>query len=152
MVLYNIDEDIFWNKAIGRIVTWDLYICQASNYSRCMGRKKLIQLLWLGGGLYVCLVLGKSLWELSRAGGRVVQSQQQLTTLQQEGRMLSDRLKEVQTPDFVEKEARDVLGMQKPGETVLIVPTVSLPPTNNEKQDSSRPLANWEKWISLFRN
>ncbi len=126
-------------------------LCQASSYSRCMGKKQWIKLAWLVGGLYLCLVLGRSLWELVRAEGRVDQARVELGKLQAEGQKLKLRLDEVQTPDFVEKEARDVLGLQKPNEKVIIVPELKLPKTPLDLDSKKVGEAIWEKWVDLFR-
>lgn len=117
-----------------------------------MGKKRWLYIIWVIGGIYICLVLGQSLWQLVRAGDRVSEAKNELASLQQRGQKLSDRLSQVQSPDFVEKEARDELGMQKPGETVLIVPPVNLPSPKTTGGDSNKIEANWEKWLSLFRD
>lgn len=99
----------------------------------------------------MCLVLGQSLLQLYKAGYRLDEAKKELGSLQKEGKKLNDQLVEVQSPDFVEKEARDILGMQKPGETVVIVPELRLPNLKPDTSKSDKQLPNWEKWWTLFK-
>lgn len=60
---------------------------------------------------------------------------------------LKERLFYVETNNFVEEEAREKLGMSKPGEYLIIAPT-STPPDKTDIEVNNMP--NWQKWLKLF--
>ena len=48
---------------------------------------------------------------------------------------------------FIEKEAREKLGLGKPGEVVVILPKVEQRPSNAPATEGK---ANWRKWWELY--
>lgn len=70
-----------------------------------------------------------------------------LSEEEKENQFLKERLFYVKTDRFVEKEAREKLGMSKPGEFIIIAPTST--PLNKERIEiDTKP--NWRKWFELF--
>jgi len=59
---------------------------------------------------------------------------------------LQEELKKVQSQEYIEREAREKLGMSKAGEKVIIMPTITLdkPMRTHENEQ------NWLKWWRLF--
>lgn len=59
---------------------------------------------------------------------------------------LSQKLYFVKTDAFVEEEARQKLGLVRPGEQIVVDQKIGL------KQSKSEPIArpNWQKWWKLF--
>lgn len=51
------------------------------------------------------------------------------------------------TTDFIENQAREKLGMVKPGEYIVLAPPPDVA-TGNEKAMDTTP--NWKKWWNLF--
>jgi cell division protein FtsB len=71
--------------------------------------------------------------------------QEEIARLEQQRNRLSDLIHSAESPEFLEREARLRLGLQKPGESVLIVPeTEGAPPT--DAAASERPPSNPQKW------
>jgi cell division protein FtsB len=66
---------------------------------------------------------------------------------QRQNQFLRERLFYVKTNQFVEKEAREKLGLSKPGEYIVIAPNPT-PLNRNEAETDTRP--NWQKWLELF--
>jgi len=66
---------------------------------------------------------------------------------QQKRQFLKQKLFSVNTPQFVENEAREKLGMVKPGEHIVLAPPAANKQTKITKVDNS---PNWEKWWRLF--
>lgn len=60
---------------------------------------------------------------------------------------LKERLHYVQTDEFIEKEAREKLGMVKEREHIVLIPPVK--EEIKSKQEKEK-LPNWEKWKKLF--
>lgn len=62
---------------------------------------------------------------------------------------LKQKLSEVQSTQFIEKEAREKLGMAKEGETVVLMPNDKWPMLNDENKTTSN-VPNWQQWWNLF--
>ena len=99
-------------------------------------------------GLSVMAVrTGQNVWRLWKAGDRVSEARSVLAEAEVENKKLKARLEEVQSPEFVEKEAREKLGYGREGEVILM-----LPKQNEEssfaKATEDKP--NWRKWWDLY--
>lgn len=115
-----------------------------------MNKAKLGKTLVLILFVYLIWVFASGLWQLYKAGGRLESSRESLSLEQKKNEELKKKLAQVQDPAFIEKEAREKLNMQKPDETVIILPEFNLELENvEEKEDVDKP--NWEKWLDLFR-
>ena len=72
---------------------------------------------------------------------------EKLAEEQRKNQFLKERLFYVKTNQFVEEEAREKLGMSRPGEYIVIAPTSA--PLNREKIEiDTKP--NWRRWLELF--
>jgi cell division protein FtsB len=101
----------------------------------------------LGLGLLLAGKLSYNIYRIWKAGDRLQQAQAQLDKLTEDQAQLKKRLAEVNTPEFVEKEAREKLGFGKPGEIILVLPQNEA--TANPKSSLS-PTPNWKKWWDLY--
>ncbi|MBI2483070.1 septum formation initiator family protein [Candidatus Uhrbacteria bacterium] len=73
--------------------------------------------------------------------------EQEVARLEQQRNRLSDLLEQSAHPEFIEREARLRMGLQRPGETVLIIPdTPNTPASNTASPGVSVPESNVEKW------
>lgn len=66
----------------------------------------------------------------------------------QESKFLTQQLEYVKKDSYVEQEARDKLGMVKNGETIVIIPSPSITPSQISIAPDTQP--NWLKWWKLF--
>lgn len=73
--------------------------------------------------LFMIVSLSRSVVDLWERRSILVQEQMRLSEAQKRHDELSDKLQKVQTPAFVEQEARERLGMAKEGETVILMDT-----------------------------
>jgi cell division protein FtsB len=56
-----------------------------------------------------------------------------------------------QTPEFKEREARLRLGLQKPGENVVVIPGLEESAINSTNtSNDSVFVPNWKKWVNYF--
>lgn len=103
----------------------------------------------VGVGVVVGIRQTLGIYRLWKAGERVKEAQAEVDLLGKENQKLGERLKEVNTPEFVEREARDKLGYGKEGETLIILPRQN---DANPKPQISNPNdeANWKKWWKLY--
>lgn len=92
--------------------------------------------------------LVRSIYDIWQKKDFVAEAEKELIFQKQENQRLKSELSYVQTPEFVEKEARDKLFMVKEGEKRVLLPKEgdevaieNFPETN---------LPNWKKWLELF--
>ena len=75
--------------------------------------------------------------------------EQEIAVLEHQNLSLTDMIKYLQTDRFVEFEAREKLGFQKPGEKVVIIPNESgVIAGANLGPDTNLP--NYIKWLKYF--
>lgn len=102
-------------------------------------------------GLYLIVSFGRDLWVLYQKTGEIAKSELKRENLRKENEILQKQFEYVKSSGFVEKEAREKLGLAREGETVII-----LPENLKEKiellapQEKEKSLSNWEKWWRLF--
>jgi len=96
--------------------------------------------------VYLIISSIKSVLELRKTGQMVGEYEQELEAVKKQNQELKERLNEVKKPEFIEREAREKLGLGKPGESIVIMPKITIMPEKKKE----KPLANWEKWWRLF--
>jgi cell division protein FtsB len=109
-----------------------------------------------GGGLLVLILglvfvvrLGSNVVKLYKAGGRLSEEETKLVEVKKKNQELKERLAQVQTPQYMEKEAREKLGMGKEGEVVVIVPADEVSTANKVvSKQGNEP--NWVRWRRLY--
>ncbi len=89
--------------------------------------------------------LGGNVWRLWKAGERIKQAEQEVRSQELENQELKKRLAEVQSPEFIEKEAREKFGLGQP------LPSPANPKSPDFAKASSGE-ANWRKWWKLYIN
>lgn len=97
-------------------------------------------------GLFLIVNLTRSIIGLLGATDRTKETEKRVAELRFKNDELKRRLVEVRSPEFLEKIARDKLGLAKEGEIVVILPPYQPPSTGEQEED----LPNWEKWLRLF--
>lgn len=102
-------------------------------------------------GLYLIVSLSRDVWHLVQKETEIKKSQFQLSQQMATNWQLKQRLEEVQSPKFVEQEAREKLGLAKEGETVYVLPgSLGKLQTGLGEVEQEKDLPNWRKWWNLF--
>ncbi len=75
-----------------------------------------------------------------------------LRNLELKNESLKKKLTEVKSPAFIEQQARDKLGLAKPGETVIVITPEQLGTVLSAKQEEQqlKKLPNPQGWLHLF--
>ncbi len=102
----------------------------------------LVILITMGIGIV------RSVYTLSQKKGIISERQGVLHGLLAENSRLNEQLLEATSPAFIEQEARDKLGLVRPGETVVIMDRTQNVKTGNQKTPQDLP--SWKQWWSLF--
>lgn len=116
-----------------------------------MGKWRVIRLIIIVMSAVLIVNLSRSIWDLWRRRDILGQRQSVLQRLEAEHTRLQKELEYVQSPEFIEKEARNRLGMAREGETVIIIPNDKFQMTNgNTEKRIQETIPNWKKWWRLF--
>lgn len=91
--------------------------------------------------------LTRSIYDIWQKKDFVMQAQKELDFQKQENQRLKSALSYSQTPEFIEKEARDKLFMVKQGEQKVLIPQEL---ENSKEEQGKNKDPNWKKWWNLF--
>jgi|GEM_PF-1049476 len=124
-------------------------------------KRKSDQLLgWfilLFGG-YLVIVLSKGLWEIKQAYKRLDEAEMVLKAEEVKQTNLTYEIVEATSPAYIEKVAREELGMQRLGETLVILPNdrnLEFPDNSIQgdlqEKTKEKDRENWQKWWDLVK-
>ena len=103
-------------------------------------------------GLVFCLILAvgvvRSVVTIWQKRGIVAQRQAVLRAEEAKKAALLEQLQEATSSAFIEKAAREKLGLVKPGETVVIMDQTQASGSGN--QGIFQDLPSWKQWWGLF--
>lgn len=108
----------------------------------------LFPLVAIVGLLVTIFGLSQSVVRLMGRKSLLKAKQEELVRLQKEQENLQNRLTIAQTPEFIEKEAREKLNLGKAGETIILVESGDMQAQIQNKETTAVP--NWKKWWNLF--
>lgn len=109
--------------------------------------------IWLGIAVaiyisYYLVITVKKNYEMQQEIGKL---DQQIQDLELETQKLNYQIQYYQTDSYKEKEARARLGLQAPGEGVVILPNSDDTRTQDEETQQKRKKSNFEQWIEFLR-
>lgn len=114
-------------------------------------RKRLISGLIFIFSLYLIVSLSRGIIDLFQKEKIIEKEEAKLEELRVGTEKLKEELEYVQSEEFVEKEAREKLGLAKEGETVLVLPeNFEEMVEESQKEVEPEEPPNWEKWLGLF--
>ena len=76
--------------------------------------------------------------------------EQEIADLENQSLELAEMIKYLRSEEFVEREARQKLNLQKPGEKVVIVPEEENLMAGVGGDEDMRERRNWELWLNYF--
>lgn len=111
-----------------------------------MPKKRLIRWAITLLCLYLIVTTSQAIVDLWRAGDKLIRREKELAALEAAQKELLKEKKRVESPEYLEKVARNQLGLSKPGEEVVIVPQDLLAQGPVASPDAT---PNWKKWVNL---
>ncbi len=103
---------------------------------------------------YSFFVLGKMVWQNYKVNQQIKSLESEIANIENENQKLSDLIAYFQTETFKEKEAREKLGLVKPGEKVLVFPQNEKNEEqfaiNNKSTEETEKIPNYQKWWNFF--
>lgn len=97
--------------------------------------------------LAVMITAGRTIYELKQQQNVLKTSARELEKIQGENVALERTLQDMQSDSYVERIARDKLGMVKEEETIVILDN---PESITQNLESGKDVSNWRKWWGLF--
>lgn len=98
-------------------------------------------------------VMARNTLNLLKRGETVEEAKRRVESLREEQVRLLELKENVETDEFVEREAREKLGLAKPGEVVAVLPDEEilkkLAP-GIEEEDFVEKLPIWKRWARMF--
>lgn len=122
-------------------------IIKFGSYTNCVRKKIFVGLITVLG-IYLSYSLATGAYQSYQNAGRLIEVETDLKKAQEENDRLKAELEYKSSGYFIEKEARERLGLAKPGETVVITPTPT-PKPEGEKSEFA-DLSIQELWWKVF--
>lgn len=110
--------------------------------------RKAVYIGVVGVGLYLIISLTSSIVNLWKRQEEVTIARNELEKLQKENKDLKTQFAYTQGREFVERQAREKLGLVLEGEKQVIIDEGLLKATESAKLKDQRP--NWLRWWELF--
>ncbi|MDP3973969.1 MAG: septum formation initiator family protein [Candidatus Daviesbacteria bacterium] len=86
-----------------------------------------------------------------KSSDRLSQAADQVYQLEAKNRQLKEELKKIQSPEYIEEQLRDKLGLSKKGETVVVIPEKKIKEVLGASESSQEVrLPNWLGWLRVF--
>jgi len=113
-------------------------------------RNKIVRLLVVLGGITLIIGLSQSVYSLWRKKDVIRERQEVLEQAAAENRRLKGEFERVQSTGYIEKEAREKLGLSKEGETIVLMDQSQNINLNPQDREGERQLPYWKQWWTLF--
>ncbi len=115
---------------------------------------RLKSIAYYGIGLLVVAYLFGNLVETVRKNYdlklQVATLQQENALIQTQNDALRYQITYYKTPDYIEKAARAKLGLQQPGENVIILPNAQAAVTAVKAPAKVKPKSNFQQWMDFL--
>ena len=99
------------------------------------------------------LSLLRNIAKTRKASNTILEKEARVNKLRQDNEALEKKITEMKSPEYIERQIRDNLGLTKEGEIVIVLPDSetlkSLAPVTEEEEEIL-PDPNWKKWLKLF--
>lgn len=115
-------------------------------------RKKAFLILAAIVLIFIAYNLIVRIYVAVKAGERLTQAVERLNKVEIKNKELKNQLKEVASKDYIEKQARDKLGLAREGDVVMVIPEEKIKQVLGISKENAeyKRLSNWLGWIRLF--
>lgn len=111
-------------------------------------RYKIINWFLLFIAISFVLNIIRTASNLSQEDGIIKEAKDRFQKTSDDNQNLKRQLAQVESSDFIEREARNKLNLGREGEIVLIMPSISPLMTPTPVPPDTSP--NWQRWMRLF--
>jgi cell division protein FtsB len=118
-------------------------------FLRQISPMQILLLLVLTVALYFAAALAGELIATQRIDQQVVSLNHEIASLKTQNQELTGQVADAKSDAFVEREARDMLGLVKPGDYPVVVVNAPAPPAPPAPPAAPK-LAHWQQWAKLL--
>jgi cell division protein FtsL len=112
-------------------------------------KKNLLKILLIAAVvMYLVVSVGKVIYQSYSVNKEVDDLKLEITELRKLNKEQAEKILYYQSPSFREKIARERMGLQKPGEEVIVIVPEEKPKVTEENPDEK--LSNPQKWWNFF--
>ena len=116
-----------------------------------MEKGRIVRLVIIAVSAVLIVNLSRSIWDLWRRRDILGEREAVLGRIQDENKWLQSEFEYAQSPEFIEQEARNRLGLGREGEEVVLLPKSQISSPNIQtKEEKEEILTNWKRWWRLF--
>ncbi len=112
--------------------------------------KKIVLSLIILITLVIAYNLITQILEATKSGERLSQAADEVYKLEIKNKALKQKLIQIQSPEFMETEIRNRLGLTKAGETLVVIPEEKLKLVLGASSSAQIRLPNWLGWWKVF--
>lgn len=113
--------------------------------------KKIGIVLAIIAAVFIIYNLIIQILDALKSGERLSTGAESLYKLEAKNKELKKRLLQIKSPEFIEKEARNKLGLGKQGETLVIIPDEKIKEVLQASASAKEArLPNWLGWWKVF--
>jgi cell division protein FtsB len=116
--------------------------------------KKLLRFMFFIIAFFLAFVLTRNMWSVYKSSERIDKARLNLERVKKENSELKSALGLIKSDLYIEKQARDKLGLAKENEVVLVLPSEEIVKSFSTKREVEEgfelPDPNWEQWLKLF--
>ena len=114
-------------------------------------KSRLFRLIVTIVSILMVVSLSRSIMSLWGKYDIVKDRERELVREQEKNTRLKAEFEQVQSPEFIEREAREKLGMVKEGEAVVLMPQhQSSVISHQSSEERKEDMPSWKKWWRLF--
>ena len=113
-------------------------------------RSRWFRLIVTVVSLFLMVGLVRSIIDVWSRRTIVAEREAVLARVKGENEALKRKLAQAQTPEFIEREARNKLNMGKDGETVVLIGKTRVSDRNDQQKTNEASASNWQQWWRLF--
>ena len=103
--------------------------------------------------IFLLVSLIRNISIMATGDRRIAEEEAKLEEVRKKNAELKTKVAKISTPEYLEKQARDRLGLVKEGETIVVLPeeeTLRKMAPKFEREEEVLPDPTWKKWVKLF--
>lgn len=112
--------------------------------------KKVLFFIIVIASFFIIRNLVVSIYNLWQKQDLIVAAQKELEEAKKKNREYKAQASKVNSPQFVEEQARNKLFMVKPEESVIVISKDLLSASRSASVKPKEVRANWQQWLELF--
>jgi len=111
----------------------------------------ILSVLWIIGTFIIIAFLLFTNWKISQKRSelknKVTELEEKITILNEKNEELKNKQSQLNNEEYLEKIARDQLGLKKPNEEVIVIQNEKKEQNESENKKSTKNESHWWNWL-----